>query len=487
MERGESSPRLPVKASDQAMWTADFEVLIERAAKAVPCPERKTATNISEPSIQEPIPPLAEYVTKKGLVKRATRRDFLKTVGLATVGGLVTGYGSRKGMDYLGGKLLDIIDTSEREIRLLARDVQVLSGAVEQKLAQETAKLEDMYTKGQFRKFADLGIADPAEISEFEEILKNSEEFEKRYSFTKRTGEFVDRINNRILSVDRKLEEQQPGFLQGLNDVMREARRAVGEKILGREIVAGTYTKKLNALCEIYDTNEDNRVAEGKVLEKINDYLRTDKALLTEERELFAFLKNQYEQEGGSGRVKEFVKSYNKTDARSDALIKLKANIAEAETLYGQIKENKVYIQRLQGYLKEGISLEEEVRAKRAVEFSKQKAEVDQKVLKLKESVDDIIKELKAKGYEIETRQDIANKKTWGPYARQAMELLHPLTSWAPHIVGGLTAVITWHLRRKSQKLRNTDAALEDLAGKHNELSDKYNELIHKTYNDEKP
>jgi len=70
-----------------------------------------------------------------------------------------------------------------------------------------------------------------------------------------------------------------------------------------------------------------------------------------------------------------------------------------------------VYIQRLQGYLKEGISLEEEVRAKRAVEFSKQKAEVDQKVLKLKESVDDIIKELKAKGYEIETRQDIANKK----------------------------------------------------------------------------
>ena len=67
------------------------------------------------------------------------------------------------------------------------------------------------------------------------------------------------------------------------------------------------------------------------------------------------------------------------------------------------------------------------------------------------------------------------------------MELLHPLTSWAPHIVGGLTAVITWHLRRKSQKLRNTDAALEDLAGKHNELSDKYNELIHKTYNDEKP
>lgn len=476
MEKEGDSLNLPIKASDQTAWKSEFEAMIQRAAKAVP-----TNTHI-----QEPVPPLAEQVTKKSLIKRAGRRDFLKTVGLALTSTAAVGYGTRKGMDYAADKLLDIIDASEREVRLLARDVQVLSGAVERKLSDETKKLEESYTKGQFHRFEELGIATPAEISEFEQILRQSKEFEEHYKFTERATEFKDRINRRLVSADDKLEGWQPNTGAGLNDAMKKAREAVGGWFGAGVSPAGAYREKLEALCKIYDTNENNRVAEGKILEKINSYLNKDKAMPTEQRELFELLKQQYAQEGGSGRVREFLKNYHRNDAQSLELLRLKAHIEESEKLYGQIRENKTYIQKLQGYLKEGIALKEELRSKRSAEFAKQREEVETRISKLKGTVDEIITDLKSKGYDIETRQDVANKREWGPYARQALEFMQPGTKWIPYLVGGITAFLTWNWRRKNAKLRSTDAALDDLASKYNALAGRYNYLIKKAYNDRK-
>lgn len=415
----------------------------------------------------------AEKIDEKALKRRVSRRVFLTESAKASGAAAVVGTAAYKGLDYLAGTISSTMAEAEREIRRLALDVQALSGDLEQRLASETSKLKEHYTQGKLRLYEELGVATPAEISEFEKIIQTSEEFEAHYNFAERARIFKDRLDKRLLSLDEKLESYQPSAMQKLNDRIRSAfGRPSGEE--GKKTRSLT-RERLESLCKIYDTNEDNRRAEVEVMKKINEYLTQTPNLSEEEKGLLTFLKEQYEKGGKSQELKSFIRNYNDYGERNDALLKLRSSLTQAEELYGQIRQNKVYITKLQDLLKQGIALKQEVISKSATEFEAYKSQFKEKIKSLSETVDGIIVELKERGYDIETREDYVSK---GTFARSLDRILRPIvyagTAISAALAGGLTAYSGF----KTRKVKKAQATVKQVVKDHDALVDDHNALL---------
>ncbi len=411
----------------------------------------------------------SEHLDSKKLVKRAGRRAFLKTTAASLLAGTLTGAASYYGISRVKNRLVGIVVDAEKEIRELALNIKVLSGALEKNLADRTAKLEGHYANGKLRIYEKLGIADPAEISEFERIIENSNKFEEHYNFAERARIYKDRIDAKLLSLDQRLEEKQPGAMRKINDAIRD--------MLGKQRGAegqayrSAVKQRLDELCRIYATNENNRIAETKVLERINQHLRDTRDLLPEERELFEFLRENYRREGGGEQARRFIERYEGFDESNEALLELRAHITESERLFEDIRENKTYITKLQEMLKEGIKMKEEARQRAPEEFGAYREEIQKQVTRLKGSVDTVITELQAKGYPIETREQYIARGTFG---RMASRLMDTLVTGGSLAVGGVAAGVTWLYDRKRRKLKAVNAALEEAVKKYNEASDRY-------------
>lgn len=407
---------------------------------------------------------MAEALNAKELLKKHTRRDLLKTSGIVLAGGATAGAATRVGLGYAANSLLASIAEAERQVRKAVADIRALTGEIEKKLAYQTEQLEKHYNANILKKFEELGIAEPADIKQFEQIIKNSKEFEDYYCFAERAREFKDRIDQRLLSLDEKLENMQPEFLRKINDTIREF---YGKKS-GRAGVEYRKSMKarLDELCKLYDTNEDNRIAQAEVLKKLNHYLEkaAELRMQPEERELYQFLKQQCEQ-GDSKRVRDFIKNYDRFEGRNEVLISLRAYLTEAEELFAKIRDNKEYILKLQGLLKDGIKQAEQIRATAEADFAKHREEISASIAELKEAVDSTIKELKKKGYEIETRQDYIDS---GKIAAMAKTGIIPLANITSAIAGIGAAVLTFLYRRKNTQLRATKSALDEAVNKYN-------------------
>lgn len=415
----------------------------------------------------------AQKIDEKSLRKRMSRRTFFKESGKSIGAAALTGTASFYGLDFVAGRVNNIMQDAEREIRKLALDVKALSGSLERKLAEETKQLEQHYTKGRLKIYEDLGIATPAELQEFEKIIKTSEEFEAYYNFAERAKEFKDRVDRRLLSLDEKLESYQPGFMKGINDKIRQAfGKPYGEE--GKR-TRTAIRERLETLCRIYDTNEDNKKAEVQVLKKLNEYIEKTPDITPEEKELLEFLRDQYKRGDRSKELKEFIRNYQNYGERNESLIKLRNSLTQAEALYGRIKENKQYITRLQDLLKQGISLQEKARAQAPREFEVHKQEIDKKVKTLTDSVDNVILELKRKGYPIETREDYSSK---GTFSKAMGNIIKPLvymgTAAASLLAGGLTAYTGF----KTRKIKTAKATLRHVIKEHDSLAEKYNGLL---------
>jgi hypothetical protein len=408
---------------------------------------------------------MAEQLNAKELVKSKSRREFLKEVAAALGVGAATGFGANYGLGYLADSLVKGIAEAERQVRETVADLSALVGNVERKLAAQVDQLEKHYNANVFRKYEALGIADPADIKQFEKILADAKKFEDYYSFSERAREFKDRIDRRILTLDEKLEGMQPPFMRDINDAVR----ALFGKPTGKagEEYRKAFRQRLDSLCAIYDINENDRIAQIEVIKKINEFLsNSEKLNLSQnERDLYLNIKKEYEKEGGNMRVKDFIRSYNNASANSETLRKLKAHVEEAEKLYAKIMENKDYVIKLQGLLNDGIKQAEDLRSKSQQDFAMHRKEISDKIGELKGAVDSTIKELKNKGYDIETREDYINKGTFTSKAKEAAAKTVPIIST---VLGSIAAIITGRYVHKSNKLRATNAALEEVVDKYN-------------------
>lgn len=417
-------------------------------------------------------PQLFQTLQTKDLLNLYSRRDFSKTLVLSFFAGVGMWGGSQYGLRKAGNRLAEVITGAEREILRLSADLKSLSGIVEQRLALQTRELESQYSKGKLRMYEQLGIASPAELREFEEIIKASKEFEAHYHFAERAQIFKDRIDKRLLSIDEAMESSQPQALQGINDLIRGALgKDPGQK--GSSYRA-QIKARLDELCAVYDANEDNRIAQAKVLQRLNQYIALGKNLPEEELELYRFIKDQAIKDPHNSRVRGFIKNYPSFDSRNESLLKLRAYLSRAEGLYGQIRQNQSYIMNLQRLLKDGIALKEQIRSKSAEEFSSYKMQFDGKVAELTHEVDGVIIDLKKKGYDIETRDDYINS---GVYSQLFRGLIDSTVSWLSGIAGFLTGIGTYRARAKSSRIRAAEAATSFAVEKHNDLVEAYNHL----------
>ncbi len=395
----------------------------------------------------------------KELLQKHNRRQFLKNIGLSTAAGAAAGIGAKVGLDYIANNLIAGIAEAEKQLRETAVDIRALIGTVEKKLAYQTDLLEKHLNSNILKKYEELGIAEPADIKQFEQIIQNSREFEEYYSFAERAKIFKDRIDRRILSLDDKLESMQPGFMQKFNDMIREfyGKKSAAEIREHNKNIR----ERLESLCKIYDTNDNNKIAQTEVLTKLNEYLSAsnEMKISPEERELYLILKQECEKNNNSQAVRDFIRQHNHYDARTETLVRLRTHLSEAENLYAKIKENKEYVIKLQTLLKDGISQVEKVRTTSEQDFKRQKQEITDKVNELKTTVDNTIQELKKKGYDIETREDYINSGTIAANVRKG---LMPQTSIGALITGLGAAVLTFLYTRKNSQYKAAKNALNE-------------------------
>lgn len=405
------------------------------------------------------------------LKREASRREFLKSglKALLAAGAIgsttyyVSGYGKER--------LLGIIAEAEREIRGLAIDVKALSGSVEKRLRKERVELERHYESGRLRILEEAGIADPAEISELESIIRTNEEFERHYNIVERLRIFKDRIDRRLLNLDDRMEEYHPSWLKKINDSIR----GIFSKKSGEEgeRVRDAIRSRLDLLCKIYDANENSRIAMPKVMERINHYLgRAD--LSDEERQLFEFLKEEFRDKEKAGILRDFIMNYNNYSDRNYTLLRLRASLTEAERVYDRIKENRTYIERLQGLLKKGIALKQEVREKGMRDLRLYRTEFQKRMSELMGEVDDMILELKDRGYDIETREDYIKK---GKYARMISDMFDSIMPYCSAALGAIAGFFTYRFVKRGKDKRIRDKALERAVIAYNGLLERYKNL----------
>src|SRR3989338_183599 len=418
---------------------------------------------------------MTNHISSNDLTKKFSRRALFKDTGLALGTGSIIGTGAYFGLDYAQNKINNIVEGAEKQIRELALDVSELSGSLEGKLRTERKELEKHYTQGTLDIYEDLGIATPAEIKEIEQIIENYEAFEEHYNFVERAREFKDRIDRRLLTLDDSLESYQPEALRNINDSIRKflGKPAGKEGISHRKQVKD----RLEKLCTIYDTNSDNKRAQIEVVKTLNNYL-DDATLTKEEKDLYGFLKEQHEKGCSKEDFRHFVDNYDNYSERQEVLLQLKSSLSEAEEIYGKIQENKAYVQTLQDLLYQGIALKQEVRQRSTQEVSQYKKQIDTQIGEFRDSVDGVIKELKQKGYAIETRQDYIDK---GYFAQSIGAFLKPFVIGGTLIAGSLAAIAAFRGRAKTRKVRSTQQALESAVEAHNEISEKY-DIVHRNY-----
>lgn len=392
---------------------------------------------IADNASSEPV-----YLDEKKNLKTASRRDYLK-YGLATMlgagaVGTGAGYGTKYAVENGIKAIVEIFDKYQKDIKELQADLRAAYGVIDERLKEKADELREHYTSEKLRIYEELGFGDPAEIKEFEVILDNFQKFEAHYDRRERANILRDRLKRRLLKanydlsqrivdsevddIDIQAEESKYNPLRGVNDFMRrlagkrtakegedrtEVRRKATEQALENQRRA---VARYDVLCEIYNVNEDNRIAETEIVGNINNYLsRND--LSREERNLYEFLKEEYaDSKHDSKNLKDFVLNYDDFKVRNDVLLGLQASLKDAEQIYGKIQENREYVSNLQKLLIEGIEKKKRVRELSDVETEKLK-EMETEIDRLRTDFNEIVKDFEDKGYgSIETRQEYIDK-----------------------------------------------------------------------------
>ncbi len=262
---------------------------------------------------------MQNHINTKSLKRKFSRRELLKDTAIAAGVGTIVGTSTYLGLNFLGKNLKGILTKAEEEIKELTLDVSELSGSLESKLIKEREQLEEHYTNGILKIYEELEIATPAEVQEIEHIIKTYEEFEEHYNFVERARTFKDRIDSRLLALDETLESYEPKAVRKINDSIRSVLgKPTGEQgIKYRLQIRG----RLERLCAVYDTNSDNKIAQAKILETLNEYLN-DANIPSEEKELYNFLKEQYNKGSNEENLRYFIENYKSYGDRQDVLFK---------------------------------------------------------------------------------------------------------------------------------------------------------------------
>ncbi|MBW3003551.1 twin-arginine translocation signal domain-containing protein [Candidatus Woesearchaeota archaeon] len=375
-----------------------------------------------------------EKLDAKQVEKKFSRRDFLKRAAVSAGTGVAGGVAANYGLGKLADELVKAVDFGEKEYRELELNLYALKGGIEDRMATAADKLRTHHrqTKGILRKI------DPDEFHKYDTIIKNCDSFREHYDFTERARIFKDRIDQKLYRLGSALYNSTPGFWQkNVND--RVSKLFLGDTAeQAQKQHYEVFVKRLDQLCEVYNANENNRIAETKVLERLDQMINAASA---REKAALKHLRMNW-----------------KSGAKEDVIAR--AGLLKAGNLYARIGEARDYMLKFQDLLKKGLELKAQLRKGHETD-----------VKDLNTQVNTMITELKGKSYSIETRQDYINSGWIAQYVRDFADRFVPQLS---AVLGlGAAGTTLWYTG-KNKKERALRAALTDTVDKYNGLVDKY-------------
>ena len=317
----------------------------------------------------------------KDYTEKFGRRElFSRFIGALTTGAIAGGI-TYMGADYAFSNIGDALEFAEKELRETKLDLETLSGNVERNLKEQREIFQSDYEEGSLDEYVALGITDANEVKEFEYILNNLDKLEDEYNIRERLQIYKDRVDTRILALDSSIDEHKPGAVRRIDNGIR---RIFGQRS-GTEGDAyrGAIKNRLGILCDIYDTNEDNRVAQTKVMEKINEYLENTGKMTYEERGMLRFLQQQYQKESDGETLRQFITNYDKFAGTDQTLLRIRGYLDDLESTYDLISSNKDRMLSLQDLLDRTLVVKREARDTfaRAYEGYEQEVEMIRPIL----------------------------------------------------------------------------------------------------------
>jgi len=439
-----------------------------------------------------------EKIDRKAFLKGTSRRQFIKGGAVAGVGGLAAGGLAFLGLNSIGKNLGDILIEADKEITALSLSIQDISGQLEREIAKDTERLKESYASGKFKRFEELGYTAPQDFTDIETVIQTSQQLREQYGLVERLTIAKDRLEAKIagayvktteaaLDLDETVEAYEPGFIKRINDGIRkaagmpageegkQARKKAKEDLIAP---AENLRRKLQALRQIYDTNRDNRTAEHKVLEALNGFIEKD-PLSPEEKEFYELLKQEYQKGGSKGSLREFIMNYETFNERDELHSGLKAAIEETEKTYNSIKQARKYALTLQGYHKQGLELQEQIRGQTPEEFGRSIDQMQERYYTIGGGVAKVIGELKGMGYEIVTKQEQIDRGTFmRKYFKRFGNFWKPVRNWGSAGVGLAAIAGIGYLMHRGHKARTYEQAYNAVVDIHNRDVDEQNSKV---------
>jgi len=186
----------------------------------------------------------------------------------------------------------------------------------------------------------------------------------------------------------------------------------------------------------------------------LNELIEKD-TLSPEEKDLYELLKQAYQKGGPKGSLREFVMNYDTLNEKDSLHFDLKAAIQETEKDYNGLKQAKDHALTLQGYHKQGLELQEQIRRQTPEEFRSSGEQIQERYEVISGGVAKVIGELKGIGYDIVTKQEQMDRGTFmRGYFQRFGEAWKPVRNYGSLGVGLAVAAATGlgHLRNRVHK-----------------------------------
>ncbi|MBD3252255.1 hypothetical protein GF386_00815 [Candidatus Pacearchaeota archaeon] len=439
---------------------------------------------IYNPDEIEDVNPDAEYRLARG---KFARRKFLISGGVGAAVATITGYL----LDRLGDSALGALVDAEKQYKDLEQKALTLAGALNRKIDSEVREFEEEYVQGRLGLLVDYELADPADLKDLTEKIEKVGEYADHYDFAERGRIALDRLADKLYGVGSDIYDRTPDVGKDLEHswfdrLARGLAKATGQEYEPRTREQGaeltkTFRARIRNLCDIYETNEDNLRAQTEVLRDINDYVARTPELSPEERQLYEFIRDEYEKANSGDEfrrdsLREFITGYGRNfdsvDARNRVLLRARESLLrtfdEAEVVYERIRDDKKSLSELQELLDEGISLVEKERTQFRQKTLAYNHEIDERYHRISDYLDGIISDLEGRGIDIETMEETRNSG----FLTTRRDMLTRHEGKIAYILGALVGALfglrTYHSIGKGDELKASKRALEAVAEKGN-------------------
>ncbi|MFO7710436.1 MAG: twin-arginine translocation signal domain-containing protein [Candidatus Woesearchaeota archaeon] len=345
---------------------------------------------------------MADPLELEGLVRKYGRRDFLKTLGAATCGGLVAGGLTHaalgKGMEYLG----EFVDSISSNMQEFVQDMVALRGTLENEISRHAEVLQNQYESGRLEYLRELNLVSAQEMETFERLIENLENIEDHYGLSERLRIFKGRVDDRLSRIDAYIEEEWWSKVPGL-DKLNDGVRSLFGKPTGEDgrLYRQQIRNRMHYLAQVYEINWENKKAQEVVADQITDWL-DDNHLSRDERELLGLLKENYVDTGNPDGLREFIMNY---DSRGNMYVErekleaLQSGIRSLEETISVYKEDVFILEQLQESYQRGISLKQELRSQTPEEVDFYRDAYKTQLEELEQSVSGVIEKITEKGY----------------------------------------------------------------------------------------